>query len=295
MDGDRQVGHARELLREYPRALAQAETFRRGRGVDLPTWPDWCFLPMGGFAAIVQPTGMLTPQTIPALARAAALVPWHYNRGIYRFDSRLADALLRSPIEDHLPVEVFFRLPEWSIYVEMPARHPGFLGEVLRGFYAHLEHDANTGKPELRFLLDEDTGLHALMLHLGDWSVLEAMVRTADETARHSRTAGVAIPDQIGPGIVAATDQIAPLVSLLLYLCSRDPDITHPRRPGQRPRRPRPTKTNAGWRLFPPDRVTIWQVGSNLGAHLDPAAGGFWFGIPGDRYEYRWTSSAGIA
>jgi len=39
-----------------------------------------------------------------------------------------------------------------------------------------------------------------------------------------------------------------------------------------RPARPRPTKTrDSGWRYFPPENPTIWNVGSHLGAALRAA------------------------
>lgn len=90
-------------------------------------------------------------------------------------------------------------------------------------------------------------------MHLGEWSVLGGMVRTAEETARQAARLRLATPDRMGPGIVATADQLAPLVSLLLYLCSDGADITDPSRPGRRPGRPRPTKTKRGWRIFPPN------------------------------------------
>lgn len=67
------------------------------------------------------------------------------------------------------------------------------------------------------------------------------------------------------------SDLIAPLVSMVLYLCSEEPDLSaHGAR--RQPATPRPQKIKGGCRLFPPDAPTIWHVGSDLGSDLRRAA-----------------------
>lgn len=291
MDGDRQVAQVKRMLADYPLTTRLTDEFRRDRGTSLPNWPDWCFLPMGGAAAIVSGTGQLQLDRVPDIARIAALNTWNYSRGIYRFHPRLLEALLRSPIEDELPVEVFYRLPEWCVYIEMPPQSPGLIGDIMHGYYAHLEHDANTGRPELRLLTDENDGLHGMPLHIGDWSVLEATMRTAEETARQAIASGVAVVDQIGPATIQVADRLASVITPLLYLCSTDVKMVDPRDRKRTPRRPRPTKTRQGWKLFPPAQVTVWRVGDRLGEQLPENAAGAWEGAPdpeSGRYRYQW-------
>ena len=50
----RPTRHLRALEARYPLAWRQAAHFREGRGVDLPHWPDWCYLPLSAAYAIVS-------------------------------------------------------------------------------------------------------------------------------------------------------------------------------------------------------------------------------------------------
>jgi len=52
-----------------------------------------------------------------------------------------------------------------------------------------------------------------------------------------------------------------PILSLLLYLCADDADYV-------RPEPPRAKRTKTGWRMFPADKWTVWDVGVRLGAAL---------------------------
>lgn len=71
-------------------------------------------------------------------------------------------------------------------------------------------------------------------------------------------------------GVEQITGSVAPLVSLLLYLCA-DPDITRRGTPAT-PSNPQPVRTRRdGWRLFPADGPAEWDVGVRLGAALRAA------------------------
>ena len=54
-------------------------------------------------------------------------------------------------------------------------------------------------------------------------------------------------------------------MALVLYLCAENAEIGDGIR---RPSVPRPKRTKRGPRLFPPDRLTAWDVGLRLGAAL---------------------------
>jgi hypothetical protein len=56
-----------------------------------------------------------------------------------------------------------------------------------------------------------------------------------------------------------------PIISLLLYLCSEAGQIGDGLR---RPANPQPKRTRQGWRHFPADRPTTWEVGVRTGAAL---------------------------
>ncbi len=297
MTGERQLAHLHQLMQDYPQLTQLTDELRALRGHQLD-WPDWCFLPMSAAYGIIS-AQLRVPQIpldrVPDIARIAALNPWRYTRGIYRFHPRLAATLNAATVDGDLPVEVFLRLPEWGIYVELPEPVGGLAGAVLHGFYAHLEHDTNTGRAELRILLDEDQGLHATLLHIGPWSLIEAVDRTVQEALQQARIHHAPAPGfDLGPATIDLTNRLTGLVSLLLYLCSDAAEMRTPARPGARPGRPRPTKTKRGWRLFQPKTVTVWDVGADIGPQLSNSSEGYWHGATeGDRYRYRWITDTG--
>ena len=68
----------------------------------------------------------------------------------------------------------------------------------------------------------------------------------------------------------AELQKVCPLLSLLLYLCAEEPDISG-HIPGTYPQYPRPKKTKKGLKLFPPDKPCIWNVGQEQGKKLREA------------------------
>lgn len=262
----------RAMAKRYPQAWRMLDEFRAGRGRDgLPAWPEWCHVPLAGAYAVVS--SARSDDTIPFEAvgdvgRLGALAAWRIGQGIYRVDPALYAALIDTPIDGDLPCDVLYHLPEWCVYVETPDL--AWLGERAHGFWAHLEWDANCGRSELRLLLDLDRRTLPMPVHLGPWSLVEAMRRTFSEASRQSGTHGMALPyvqhEDIDAGLALA---LGPFLSLLLYLCSTAAEIgTGERRPIARPT---PKQTKHGPRYFPPDTPTTWDVGVRIGAALRAA------------------------
>jgi hypothetical protein len=259
--------HVTAAAHHYPSAWRQADQFRADRGrAGLDDWPSWCYLPLAGWYAIVSAeAGLdgLTPRYVLDVARLGAVGTWRVTQGIYRFDPALYDAIADTPVSGDVPHDVLYRMPEWCVYVETPERK--WCGSALHGFFAHLEHDVNSGRAEVRLLLDADSGLQPMPLHLGAWSLSESIARAVDVAAVQALTVGESMP----AGVVAAVrSEVEPLMSLLLYLCSQNAEIGDGAR---RPSNPEPKRTKAGWRLFPPDRPTTWDVGVRLGSALRAA------------------------
>ena len=120
----------------------------------------------------------------------------------------------------------------------------------------------------MRFVLDvtgpQGDDLEVLPLHLGQGGVSGAVAAMLRESARY-----VPIPEvSMGPLVDDLTDEVSPLVSLVLYLCSQAAEIRAAGGGTRRPARPKPVKTKKGMRLFPPNRPTPWEVGYRLGAAL---------------------------
>ena len=261
--------HLIDAGRLYPQAWRMADQFRADRGTNgLPAWPEWCYLPMAAWYAVVSAdigVDRLGPQHLDVVgdvARLAALGAWRCTQGIYRFDPALYDAVRETPIGGDLPHDMLYRLPEWCIYIETPGLLWG--ASPLHGVFAHLEWDANTGRAELRLVMDSATALDPLPLHIGPWTLAESIHRMADVAAVQSVMAGVPVGGR-AEAISGVKQQLEPVISLLLYLCSEASEIGTT---DKRPANPQPKRTKAGWRMFPAERLTTWEVGVRIGAAL---------------------------
>ena len=97
----------------YPNAWRQIDHFRAMRGREgLGNWPDWCFLPIAGYHAIVSGGGSnrVPFDRISDLARLAALGAWRVTQGIYRFDEDLYEAIVSTELKGDIPADLLTSL-----------------------------------------------------------------------------------------------------------------------------------------------------------------------------------------
>lgn len=260
--------HLVRMTKKYPAAWKQGQLLRQGKGQGLPDWPDWCFMPMAGWYAVLLET---PPFAIHDLAPLAALGAWRYTQGIYRFDGELLQALGDTVITGDLPTEVLFCLPEWCVFAETPGM--SWQGRPLDGFFAYLEWDGKAERAELRFvfaLQGEERLIAAIAVHLGPWPLAEALekaVKVAQEQAIKSKIDMSGLPEAVAD----CSGDLHSLISLLLYICSDEPDIQG-HQTGDYPRYAKPKKVHGDWMLFPPPKPKIWRVGEELGKALRTAS-----------------------
>jgi len=79
------------------------------------------------------------------------------------------------------------------------------------------------------------------------------------------KKASITLP---GTDIEQIARDINPIIALILYICSEEPDYK-----GGAPSLPQPKKTKKGWRLFPPDKPTVWVVGETIGNQIRTFSG----------------------
>jgi len=279
-----------DAAKRHPGVWKRLDALRADRGNGLPEWPDWCFLPMAGYMALAargMPTKRLreldedTLLDITGQAQVlAALAPWRATQGIYVFHPELFTTIASTPLDGPLPVELFERLPEWCCYVPNVAEGETLTPITWLGFFVYLEWDANTGRRELRFLVDyekEDgsTGFAPFVLHIDQGTIEDAVMGFLDEVERQRVVHGAAEgPGEPEPALKVLATMTKPLVSLALYLCSVNAEIVHHKGPGRVPQRPKAKRTKNGERLFPPDAANTWEVGYRIGAALQRAREG---------------------
>lgn len=271
MNNSRPKMHLVAAGKLFPGAWRLFDQCRQDRGVDLPDWPDYVYCPMAASYAIVSGGGSnrISTSLIADVGRLAAVAAWRVTQGVFRFDPTLYASLIDTEIKGDLPCDMLRRLPAWCVYIETPGHVWGSLS--VFGFFAHLEWDSNTGREELRLLMDCEEALIPVPIHLGPWSLEEALNRSFSEAVRqgviHGNTREASLMSSTKAQAAKETsDSLAPLLSLLLYLCAENADLGE-----HRPSYPKPKRTKEGWRLFPPDKPTTWEVGVRIGAALRKA------------------------
>ncbi len=251
--------------REYPDAWSGIEQLRAMRGRDLPNWPSWCYVPIAaGIAAVTRgaPINKLDPAQARDAAVVTALAAWRQTKGIYRFDADLEAALWDTPITGDLPTTLLQRLPEWCVYVPLNRQ---VRETQVHGAWAHLEYDVNDRSQELRLLINTGETLVPVPIRLGG-SLKQGVESVAGSGLL--RLGRMLAGRQVDEATRTMSELAAPIVSLLLYLCSEAPEIDGKGRPGN----PQPQRVKGGLREFAAPGPRVWEVGARIGAALRRAA-----------------------
>lgn len=277
---------------ELKRLQPYVEGWFSERGKSLPDWPKIYFVPVEGWIdyfkahpdAARLPQGPMRDEWIASrVLYLSALCPWRYTQGIFRFAPSFAKALCSSSLKGDIPWEVFLRLPQWSIYVETPNIRYG--NDILVGFWAHLQNeDISMERPALKLLLNlvkdngegflssfamplEATSLEAFLKQRYEgW--LTNPLRPEDEAAMHIKSVdhlALYRSEEVRAAFYAHNVKLMrPILAMLLYLCTTEPDIVSNRKPGLKPANNEGRHVKKGFRLFPAEGPHIWNVGQSM-------------------------------
>ena len=257
--------HWKKIERILPRLL---ETQK-----EKSIWPKTVFLPYGVWLDVLKPSLKKTTKKLSfadkdeqqtfefmVVDAFAALSKWRFSQGIYRFDPTLFLELINTPIPDELPINVLKRLPEWCLYIELPAGYQFNLSPVY-GFWVTLSWNEDIGQESLSIVFLQHDGItpnHVIPLTEGS-----------------SFAKQFAVHEELGPdkqSVKAYFAQLKQVLSLVLYICSEEPEINNFRTPGLSPSFARPQKTQKGIRFFPAEKPNFWDVGTKLGQDLRDAS-----------------------
>ena len=238
----------RDISKRYPGCWKTASDIITDAPMD---WPDWCFMPVAGWYAIVSNAlgvdSISKLEDIQDVAVMAATGAWRLGKDTYQIDPDVYDAVVSTRIDDAIPHDIFFRLPAWGIYVQMK-------NAEIDGFFAYLECDANTGQIELRLLfLYENEEVRSVPLHIGH-----------NETLQHSLDQMIGEANKHVPGFpkIPVEDAVRDAVNLLLYICSDNADYSPS---DARPTKYKPAKTKKGFRYFEAEKPRFWELGKETG------------------------------
>jgi len=253
----RPVQHLRQVMAICPTLSDLVNTAMNIRE-EMPDseWPRWCFIPEDVWNTMCHTVHLDTRVSNEIMT----IGTWRYGQGIYTFEPELLEALAESEINDKLPVEFFYRLPEWCIYIPTPGLK--YCDLNLYGFYAHLSFAllGDRQVPILRIATDTPRGLGREFFPLAPRTmadVIDFIMEYSDPNA-----------DASIEGAKEWIKELVPLLSILLYICADYPEIDHSRIPGVSPSSKTAVKIKGKYKLFPASSPTIWQVGKQIAETL---------------------------
>lgn len=188
---------------------------------------DWdrrhCYLPIAGALAVKSTLDL----PLSAVYMVPALAAWRTCKEVYSFDPDLAEALYAQADDVQLPSDIIMQLPFLCLYIDS--------GKYR--FFAHLEHDVNDGRYELRFArLMPDGTTRAYYLHLGDFTLSESIAAGVDEGLYQQQRAAqdaefanlLANPGQrhgTEYSDVLNQEALGEMLQLVLYICADNADV----------------------------------------------------------------------
>ena len=212
---------------------------------------------------------MNSPVMLLTQERAAMFYSWRATKLEFRFDPDFARAIMETPVEGEIPPELLLRLPAACIYVDIP------LGEIddWLGFYAFLDIPSKKAQPVLKIFSDVGRSwpraVFTVPVSGGSLSdFMEHRGREFQSQLAKTLAEGNQIKD---PDAWLAAERnarepesknLGKILSLLLYLCSEEPDIPDNFEvPALQEKRVGPLR-----RILPPKEIRCWPVGVRLGA-----------------------------
>lgn len=214
---------------------------------------------------------------------------WRNTLGVYRVDPDIFEDIIRSPIPEATPSSIFKRLPDWCVYFEMPKDAMRFKvanfgleidkSIVCDGFWAVLDYDYDVNDNHqlvLNIILNVqgktdticDTYQPIRILIDNDMTVQEAFESLYIRDFIHDNTAN---SKRVKENMCDTKELLMRLLSLLLWLCVEEPDISNIK--GEPISREDIKKTGVAinkksGRFVPPSTPVVRELGKRLGGEV---------------------------
>ena len=269
----------REVTRDYPGIWKTADTIRESKVAGGEKWPAHSFMPDIGWTETLVKLRPSLPAVVEAetyILRERSILafagPWRMTKKCYRFDPSLRKALMATSLKGDIPCETLKRLPEWAMYIETPGLTDG-TGGTWDGFGVSCRY-AHDGEADLQLLFIRREANHTLTIkaaHLAlvDGCTLEnAVMNSYRDSKAAAHRYNWPEPDVSKKAVAAHVRFISSCVSLVLWLCSEEPEVSG----DWKPSKPTGKRVKGGIRHFPAELPKVWDVGVRIGAALDMAA-----------------------
>lgn len=230
------------LLRTYPALDANIESMLTAK--DEMHWPNWCYLPMGASYAIVSNGAedgiaqrYIANRGLNDLEAMSAIIPWRLHKVIYRFDPDLtAELTAQDTLPGDIPAALLQHMPYPCVYIANP---PGVDG--CDGVFAFLEWDHRYPQAmELRmhYQFFDDRIVQLFYQYADDHDALASQFAANNASTARKLANEAGVTDEVTINRwQQCVDQLPKHLSLLVYLCSDEPDISRqsdvPRRRGR--------------------------------------------------------------
>ena len=201
---------------------------------------------------------------------------WRNTLGVYSIDPDVLQQIIKSPIPDDTPTSIFSRLPEWCVYVKLLSDEDlAYVNDgepSLLGFWASIDTEFfdNKKKDVLNLFFNihpitPDRGMQALQILLEDGVTVAQAVRKKYHVAPRLKLGIDGEDETIDIKIVTK------LLSLLLWLCAEEPDITNiAGEPvsGTELRQPKYRRNKKTGAFIPPNQPITYTLGKRLGGEV---------------------------
>ena len=206
---------------------------------------------------------------------------WRNSLDIYRIDADVFDELIKSPIPEDTPCEIFKRLPSFCVYVEFPrdVQYSEFLEKsivgdlVCKGFWAYLGYEIGNPNKALQLNICVDTESNMYRSNFDTLSLVIHEGLTVKEASELVFKQYIGFPNEDAQLLTAKNDQKAlfSFLPILLWLCVEDPDITNmkdERIEREQLFKPKYTIHKKTGAFVPPSQPTVFNLGKRLGAEI---------------------------
>ena len=202
---------------------------------------------------------------------------WRNSLGIYVIDKDIIQDIVKSPIPVETPVDIFSRLPEWSVYMDMSALNymetvkEGVALKII-GFWALYDLVFLNGKYQriLKLYVNIEGGNSDNLAPIIEMAIDNG--KTVEQSINDAYKAEKDIDPIVALNYAKSDiDMLKMLLSMLLWLCAEEPDISNIQgEPVNKDalRLPKYRVNKKTGVFIPPDKPTIYDIGKRLGGEI---------------------------